>query len=265
MKGFYTAKEAQEKLGVNKDRFQYMVRTGRIQKVILPGRTYGLYPQAEVNRLAAAINATIEQYSEEATTFQVGTETDLMEIHALCARTMPLSTPVETMKRWIERNPQAFYTLRDNGILVGYVCLLPMDYIWLKKVLKSEVRIIQVPSEAIYPFYEGEPLNVYIRDLIVERGNKERTTHYAQRLIMELAHVITQLGSKGITIQKLYALATSPEGNNLCQGLHFRAMTELENPNPGYMPYELDMTTSESLLASEYRNALASHQESKKK
>jgi hypothetical protein len=255
MKGFYTAKEAQERLGVNKDRFQYMVRTGRIQKVILPGRTYGLYPQAEVNRLAAAIHATIEQYAEEATTFQVGTEADLMEIHALGTRTMPLSTPVETMKSWIERNPQAFYTLRDNGILVGYACLLPMDDGWLKKVLKSEIRITQVPSEAISPFRAGEPLQVYIRDLIVERGEKEKTAHYAQRLIMELADVITQLGTQGIPIQKLYALATSPEGNHLCQGLHFRAMTELNNPNPGYMPYELDMTTSESLLASEYRDA----------
>ena len=141
--------------------------------------------------------------------------------------------------------------------------MLPIDVIWLDKVLKSEVRIIQVPGEAISPFRAGEPLHLYIRDLIVGRGEKERTTHYAQRLIMEVADVITQLGGKGIIIQKVYALATSPEGNHLCQELHFRAMTELNNPNPGYMPYELDMTTSESLLASEYRDALASHQERK--
>lgn len=64
--GFYSAKEAQEKLNINHDQFQYWVKKGVIHKVILPGRIYGLYPQAEVNQLAEAIEALIKQYNQSA-------------------------------------------------------------------------------------------------------------------------------------------------------------------------------------------------------
>src|SRR5690348_16475043 len=83
MKGFYTAKEAQKKLGLNPDQFQYLVRKGTIQRVILPGTKYGVYPESDVNRLAGAINATIEHYTKDASTFERASEADLPEIYVL--------------------------------------------------------------------------------------------------------------------------------------------------------------------------------------
>lgn len=257
MKGLYTAKEAREKLGVTDDKFQYMVRTGLIKKVILPGRKYGVYAQAEVNRLASAINATIEQYTRDESLFEKATQADLPEIIAMCAKNMPRVTPLEKQREWIKRNPEAFYTLRENGEVVAYACIFPVNYNWLKKVLKDEIRMGDVPIEEIYPFTPNTLLNLYIRDLIVDQTQgKEKAAHHAQRILAELTHTIAQLGTRGVNIETIYALATSPQGNQLARKLGFRAMTELDNPTEGYMPYELIVSESNSSLVNEYKAEL---------
>jgi MerR-like DNA binding protein len=261
MQGFYTAKEAQKRLGLTQDKFQYMVRKGLVKKVILPGRTYGVYPQADVNRLAAAINATIEQYVADAPVFEVATPTDLNEIHALCARTMPRVTPVETNRKWMERNPEAFYTLRDNGILVAYACLFPVEEGWLMRVLKDEVRIGDVPVEYIYPFTSDGPVDVYLRDLIVGKAeNHQKAKQYGMRMLLELTNVITELGARGVNIRAFYAYATSQDGNRLCQGLHFQTMPEMGPFAPGKMVYKLDVATADSPLINHYKARLAEWQ-----
>ncbi|HEU5376120.1 MAG TPA: MerR family transcriptional regulator [Ktedonobacteraceae bacterium] len=261
MKGLYTAKEAREKLGVTDDKFQYMVRTGLIKKVILPGRKYGMYPQAEVNRLAAAINATLEQYTKDTSIFEQATQADLPEIIAMCSKNMPRVTPIEKQRGWLKRNPESFYTLRENGEVVAYACIFPVNFTWLKRVLKDEIRMGDVPIEEIYPFTPDKSLDLYIRDLIVDQTvGKEAAAHHAQRLLSELAHVITQLGKRGTNIRAIYALATSPQGNQLARKLGFRAMTELDNPTEGYMPYELIVDKSDSPLINEYKAELQHHE-----
>jgi len=255
VENFYTAKEAQKKLGVNVNKFQYMVRKGQIKKVILPGHKYGVYPKEQVNRLAAAIEATAELYVHDASVFELATEADLPEIYAMVARTMPRVTPIEIQRAWIKRNPEAFYTLRDNGIVVAYACVFPVNYRWLERVLKDEIRIGDVPVKEIYPFTPGRPLDVYIRDLIVGKTNdKEKFTHYAQRMISELVHVFNQLGTRGIEIHAIYAFATTPHGNNLCQRLHFDPLTEFAQPHlEGVMPYKLDVAIAKTPLIEGYK------------
>lgn len=66
--GFYSAKEAQHVLQVTKDQLQYLARTGRLKRVVLPGWRYGVYPQVDVNQLASAIEATIKQHAQNAST-----------------------------------------------------------------------------------------------------------------------------------------------------------------------------------------------------
>lgn len=265
MKGLYTAKEAREKLGVTDDKFQYMVRTGLIKKIILPGRKYGVYAQPEVNRLASAINATLEQYTKDENLFEMATQADLPEIIAMCSRNVPRVTPIEKQRAWMKRNPEAYYTLRENGEVVAYACIFPVEFNWLKKVLKDEVRMGEVPLEEIHPFTPTNQLNLYIRDLIVDQTvGKEKAAHHAQRMIAELAHIIAKLGERGIDIKAIYALATSPQGNQLARKLGLRAMTELDNQTEGYMPYEIIVSKANSPLINEYKEELQHYRKSQK-
>ena len=123
------------------------------------------------------------------------------------------------------RNPESFYTQRENGVVVAYACIFPVNYTWLERVLKDEIRMGDVPVEEIYPFVADTPSGIYIRDLIVDQQiGQEKAKHYGQRILAELINVITRLGAKGVNIRAFYALATSPDGNRLAKKLGFRAM-----------------------------------------
>lgn len=261
MTGLYTAKEARGKLGVTDDKFQYMVRTGVVKKVMLPGRKYGMYVQAEINRLAANINATLELYSKDESIFETATQADLPEIIAMCVKNVPRVTPIEKQREWLKRNPEAFYTLRENGEVVAYACLFPVKMDWLTRVLKDEIRMSDVPIEEIHPFTTDTQLDLYIRDLIVDQTvGREKAAHHAQRILAELAHVIARLGSRGIDFRAVYALATTPQGNNLAKKLGFRAMIELDTQTDGFMPYEIVVDQADSQLINEYKTELHRHQ-----
>src|SRR6266516_1883835 len=98
-------------------------------------------------------------------------------------------------------------------------------------------------------------IDVYIRDLIVGKtDDKEKFTHYAQRMISELVHVFNQLGTRGIEIHAIYAFATTTHGNNLCQRLHFDPLTEFAQPHlEGVMPYKLDVAIAKTPLIEGYK------------
>lgn len=261
MENFYTAKEARTKLGVTHDKFQYMVRSGQVKKVILPGRKYGVYPKEQVNRLAAAIEAATELYTHEASVFEQATEADLPEIYTMVKETGLIPTPIEIMRAWIRHNPKSFYTLRDEGIVVAYACILAVDYDWLIRVLKDEVRIGRVPLEYVYPFMPGQSLDVYIRDLVVSRGPREKTVHYGQRIIAELANIFSQIGGQGVEIRAVYAFATTPQGNNICQRLRFTSLQEFNPQTKGEMPYKLDIATASSPLVNLYKKSFERYKE----
>jgi len=79
-------------------------------------------------------------------------------------------------------------------------------------------------------------------------------------MIFELINVVGQLGARGVNIRAVYSLAVTPEAHNLCQRLRMQLMPELENKTPRYMPYKLDVATSESPLLEEYKEGFKRYQ-----
>src|SRR5579885_2906706 len=211
MKGFYTAKEAQKKLGINPDQFQYLVRKGTIKRVILPGRKYGVYPESDVNQLVAAINATIEQYSKRESTFECASEADLPEIYVLIRRTHRRAPSLEHLEEWMRHNPEIFYALRNKGILVGYACILPINQTWLKRAILNRkhyvtLSLIDIPLSAIRTSQKLTTASDFLIDFEVIKGNRKETAHYAQRLLLEIGHTLKRFEARGANIKALYAL-----------------------------------------------------------
>src|SRR5712691_6890751 len=50
--GFYTAQQAQQRLGVTPSAFQAMVAKSEVRRVVPPTKSEGFYPKAEVDALA---------------------------------------------------------------------------------------------------------------------------------------------------------------------------------------------------------------------
>ena len=69
-KYYYTAAEARKELGLDEEAFQYWVRKDRIKKVILPGRSQGVYSKKEIAALRSQINATLVAEQDEGVQFR---------------------------------------------------------------------------------------------------------------------------------------------------------------------------------------------------
>src|SRR4051794_2535569 len=84
MKNYYTASQAQERLGVDKNRFNYLVRSGKIKKHVPPGMAQGRYSKTQVDRLARENLAFMTYDESHGITFsKVTTHEDIEDEYAL--------------------------------------------------------------------------------------------------------------------------------------------------------------------------------------
>jgi predicted DNA-binding transcriptional regulator AlpA len=54
---YYTAREAQTRLGLSKAKFYKWVREGIVPRVVLPGMKQGVYPRRDVEALVSLMSA----------------------------------------------------------------------------------------------------------------------------------------------------------------------------------------------------------------
>src|SRR5215472_12934579 len=73
---YYTAADARKELGLDEEAFQYWVRKGRIKKIVLPGRSQGVYSRKEVNQMRKQIEAVVVA-EQTKTEFRKATVDDL--------------------------------------------------------------------------------------------------------------------------------------------------------------------------------------------
>ncbi len=255
MKNFYTAKEAQERLGMNNNSFHYLVRKGTIKGVVLPGRKHKVYPRTEIDKLAATLVAIIEQYEHESSVFEPATLEDLpteyqIDMSVFGRRgTTALEARIERLKTIAEGN----FVLKNAGDVVGYACYYPIERSYLLDVLAG--RAAQpIPIDKFLPFVPSIPLDVYVFMIAVKPGFPPDTEkHYGLRLISGMVEHFRQLGERGVIIENLYARSWTTSGIRLCKKLGMEG-EELEN-EPGRWLFSLNILSSDSLLVQEYRHA----------
>lgn len=260
MKNFYTAGEAQERLGLTKSAFFHLVRKGTLKKVVLPGKRQGMYPKSEIDQFAATIKTLIEQYERETSIFELATPDDLPIEYGI---DMSLygrqwTTTLEARYERLEANPEGNYVLRNGGELVGHIAFYPIEKDYLMDLLDNKVR--GIPANKILPWKAGEPLQVLIIIVSVKKGFPlDVEKHYGLRLIAGAANVFRKLGERGVIIENVYATSRTVSGIKIARKL---GMEEHEfQDEPGRYRFSLDMQSSDSLLVQEYRQGLAAGQQ----
>jgi hypothetical protein len=261
MKGFYTAKEARTKLGVTDDKFQYMVRTEQVRKVILPGRKYGVYSQSEIDELAAALTGFVQQYNEDKSkqTFRTARPENAEEMFNLGQRIMERSggygIPPEKLIPFLSvPNSEIGHVLIRDGHVVGYFTIVPLHHDKLMQKMRGEIAISQIKPEELAAFEPGEPIDCFIWEVMVEPEQK----HTAAYLIGRMLNFFHALGKRGVDIEGIYAVASSREGINLCRKLGMQLMN-LPNTRPNYMPFVLKVQEHSNWLTKNYVQALKSY------
>src|SRR5947207_648185 len=114
---YYTAKEAQEKLGLSKAKFHKWVRQGLIPRVILPGMKQGVYPRRDIEALALSMSA-----QQSKLVFSPSSPADLVEELDIANKYRRYGFLFSLSERITlqQKSRFCYYSLKLRGTVIGY-------------------------------------------------------------------------------------------------------------------------------------------------
>src|SRR5258708_34425753 len=121
LKNYYTAREAQQRLGVDENNFYYMVRTKKIKKVVPPGKKQGVYPKSQIDRLAREMLAFMTHDEDQGIQFvKVSTQEDVQEEYELASLRFGSAVhDISQIEACLQKHPGIDFILRDHGRIVA--------------------------------------------------------------------------------------------------------------------------------------------------
>lgn len=256
-RGFYTARQAQIRLGMNKQMFYRQVEAGVITRVQLPLSKDGFYVREEIDLLAdertlALLEHMVEKRMEP-TLFRAATEEDAQGISNVLASLGWAGPSTDTRRAWYTVNNQIDYVVVQNEVVMGYVSITPYTEEALEARMAGKGSAAMHPSD-ILPFHPGS-YDVFIG--IATRDVPHRA-RYSKRLIFGVRRVLEEWAMNGIVIRRMCAVSAEKDGQELCDVLGFERLPSKEGDT--FPRYVLDLETSPSQLAQQYREYRHTHQ-----
>lgn len=253
MDKYYTAGEAIKKLKIPKSTFYDLIKKGEIPKgVIVPLRRQALYRKADIDRLVderAKYLDELKQEPERLTLIPPNRDDleQLREIDLMVFHEETLIPPEEQMKRF-QYNPEAMLVLKDTktNTVLGDITMSPLRQEILEKLINLEIDETQIKPEDYQAYTTDHPQDCYLVTIIARPGIGER--FYAGRLMKATLDYLIRLLDKGITIRRIYTVATTKEGDRLARSLHLTALPgEIKTEHEEFRrPYVLDLEAKES-------------------
>jgi hypothetical protein len=260
--GYYTARQAREKLGLSSSSFIYYVKKGRIKKYVPPLRTEGFYAKEEIDQLAiemALFLHTVEV--EKKPVARVAEPEDVEGILQVLTVRGWQTTSEEQRLAWYKVNPLIDFVVRDENLIGGYVFAAPYRPEALEELMSGRKHSREMKPEDILPYEPGCVYDVYCG--IATRTDQPNHVHrFGFRLLSGFLSFLKGLGNQGIYIRRLYAVSAEPDGQKLSTDLGFERLPAQEGDRfPRYM---LDLETSDSHFAQWYRKDVHGKKEAKK-
>lgn len=251
--GYYTAKQAQQRLGMTASLFRYYVRKGKIKRHVPPLRTEGFYKVGEIDKLATEMALFLHTEEESPTETRLAQPTDVDGIvEVLTVMGWQTTTPQQRIS-WYEVNPYIDYVALVNGEVKGYIHAAPFKLDALADIMSGKRRSWHMQPQDFLPYEAGKTYDLYIG--IATRQDVERhTQRLGFRLISGFMTVLEDLASQGITIRRLYAVSAELDGQKLCRNLGFIQQPAEEGDL--FPRFVLDLETSDSHFARLYREAI---------
>jgi Helix-turn-helix domain len=251
--GFYTASEVRRMLGIPSSTLYDMVKAGKIERVVPPGRSDGYYPRSSIDDMVRAKELFLLQYATNPATFVKAIAQDAQGIYDVGVSLWGTAgTPtVETRLGWYRSNPDIDYVVKQDGVVAGYISLMPFKHETIEQLVAGTKRGWEVTPEELLPFVPGVPLEAFVMALGVRAGLR-KAEKYGMRLLSGAAHALGNLAENGVILDKLYATSNSPDGIKACRDFGFEEI----DPDPGTTRkrFMLDITASDSLLLREYHH-----------
>ncbi len=217
---YYTASQAQAKLGLSKAQFHQKVRQGLIPKVIMPGRKQGVYPRRDIDALALSMTSHTEE-----NVFSRSTPADQVEEMAIDIRYLERDFVTSLAERiaFQQRCSFTFHSLKVRGKVVGYISMFRLPDSFLDALLTGQKIEREITLREILPFVRLETFAIFLDKVVVDPG---LSTHlrrfYAGVMIFHFIGVLSHLLANDYQVTHLYALSTTQQVSNLLKKLGFQ-------------------------------------------
>ena len=271
--GFYTAKEAMEKLRIPKGTFHQHVRSGRIKKYTPPNRSEGYYDKKEIDKMAQETALFTLIHSIEPITFsRAQSEEDIRGIVDLCTAIYGQGgTPSYDARLEIwQKNPNVYYIVKQEDIVVGYISLLWFDEEAIKTLMGPTPKQTTITPagrgiysitgpEHIHQFTPGEPIESLFISLGVRPGlSNTEQREYGFKLIRGALEILSNFAAQDMPVKKIYATSERGDGIKLARKL---GMEEIKYPNDFVLRYKIDLETTTNPLFQSSKEVLNKRKE----
>jgi hypothetical protein len=255
MKYYYTAREAQQHLGITVGAFYYLIDTRKIKRLLPSGKLQGFYSKHQIERLANKRLKCMTDEEEPGTTFLKATLNDIHEEYELAALMLNGSAGygVPIYEAWVLQNPETNFIVRDQGRLVAFMQVLPVKQDTIRRWINGEIRDWEIKAGDVQPYAPGSSVECIIMSMATTSDVDKRKRHmYGLRLIRGFLHFLYDLAGQNITITKFYAISATTEGSDILR----RAKFEEKGRVGKRVAFELNPITSHTRLAKAYRAVL---------
>jgi predicted DNA-binding transcriptional regulator AlpA len=234
---YYTAGEAQAKLGLSKAMFHRKVKEGQIPKFTPPGKTQSVYPKRDIDALALSMNLVFEGFEKIIFSRSTpGDQVEEMEIGIRCFG-REFITPLAERIGFQQKSEFTFWSLKVAGQVVGYLSLFRFPPAFLDDLLTGRRIEREITLKEVVPFERLKPFNVYIDVMAMDPLLPLHLRHlYAGIMIARFADVLLNLRGNGYLIETIYTVTASVEGDQLVRKLGFGLM-EGKSIAPGRTAY----------------------------
>lgn len=267
MKNFYTAKEAMQKLGLKRSTFYDLIKRGDIPEgTILPLRRRALYSKGIIDQLAEEQARILGEYEQEPERlqFMIPIPKDFQQIVEIDRALFPEETWMSAgaLQERLPYNPEVTHVLKDisTHIVLSYISMSPLKPDILEKLITLQVDETAIQPDHFTPYLVDTPLDCYVVSIGARIGTEIAQHFYAGKLVYAIKNYLTELLERGITVRRIYTVATSREGEKLAQNLSFTPLAATtEEPQNTYEdfrhPYVLDLEdkNNQSKLVKEYQ------------
>ncbi len=258
-KEYYTAREAQEILGMTYSALRNQVNAGTIRTTIPPGRRQAVYHKRDVDQLKKEMHAWVSRRQPEQAAparFVKATIDDVPELVALADAAFGGGNTVSFEKRieWLKTNPYIYYLLKQDQQAVGYFALIPLRPEAIGDLFSQRRLAEDLTEDDILPYMPGILLDLYVMAIAVRPGSSaSQRGEWGSLLLLGARAVLLKLGEQGVIIRSINARSTRTSGIRLARHIGF---TETLASTPGMHHFTIDVERSGLPFIMEYKAAL---------
>jgi len=235
---FYTASQAQEKLGLSKAMFHRKVNQGLIPKVTPPGKKQNVYPKRDIDALARAMNLLFEQ--DDRIFFSKSTLADQEEERQIGIRCFgqEFITPLPERIAFQQKSEFTFWSLKVDGHVAGYISMFHFPDAFLDGLLTGRKIEREITLKEVLPFIRLEAFTIYVDVLAVDPVLPLHLRRlYGGIIITRFAGILLDLKANGYFITRICTVTASKEGDTIVRKARFQLM-EGKSIAPGRLAYE---------------------------